>query len=109
MPVINISNESQFEDVVMHGEGLVMVDFWAPWCGPCKLMSPEIEKLSETLQDGVTIGKVDVDVMKEIALKHGIQGVPTVIFFKDGKELDRIVGYRPAASIETVVQSLLKN
>lgn len=73
--------------------GLVMVDFWAEWCGPCKMAGPVIEELSEEFKDKIMIAKLDVDAEPEIAGKYGVMSIPTVIVFKDGKEVARQVGF----------------
>jgi len=72
---------------------MVMVDFWAEWCGPCKMAGPVVEELSEELKDKLLVAKLDVDAEPELAGKHGVMSIPTVILFKDGKEVGRQVGF----------------
>jgi len=71
----------------------VLVDFWAPWCGPCKMLSPIIEEASTKLEGKAVVGKVCVDDEKELAMKFSVMSIPTIVVFKDGKEVDRSVGY----------------
>ena len=81
------------------GEGkLMMVDFWADWCGPCKMLGPVIESLAGQYEGRAVVGKVNVDEEQELAIRYGIMNIPTVIFFKDGKEIDRKVGIMPPAA-----------
>lgn len=80
-------------DEVVNSEKLVVLDFYAPWCGPCKFLSPTIDQLSEEFSDkGVTIGKIDVDAQPDLSEKYGIRNVPTVLFLKGGEVIDRKVG-----------------
>lgn len=98
---MNIS-DSNFEDIIT-GELPVMVDFWAPWCGPCRMISPVVEELSEEYQDKVLICKCNVDDNDEAPLKYAVRNIPTLLFFKDGKLVDRLVG---AVSKQDIVNKL---
>ena len=82
----------------LKGDKLVMVDFWASWCGPCRMLGPVVEKLAEQYEGKAVIGKVNVDEQQELAVRYGVMSIPTVIFFKDGKEIDRKVGVMPAGA-----------
>ena len=82
-----------FDKALSQGK-LMMVDFWADWCGPCRMLGPVIEQLAGRYPD-VVVGKVNVDDEQELALRYGVMSIPTVIFFKDGKEIDRKVGVMP--------------
>jgi len=85
-------NEESFQAALETGK-LMLVDFWAPWCGPCRMLGPVIEQLAEEYEGkDVIIGKVDTDENLELTKKYGIANIPTVIFFKDGQEIDRKVG-----------------
>ena len=88
-------NKESFDKSLNEGK-LMMVDFWANWCGPCRMLGPVIEQLAEQYGDKAVIGKVDVDDQAELAMRYGVMSIPTVIFFKDGKEIDRKVGVQPA-------------
>jgi thioredoxin 1 len=74
--------------------GLVLVDFWAPWCGPCKIMGPVLNDLAESAGDDVTIGKLNVDHNQPIAAKYKVRSIPTLILLRDGQEIDRFVGVK---------------
>lgn len=79
-------------DEVLKTDKLVMIDFWAEWCGPCRMVSPIIEQLAEEYKDKVVIGKIDVDENNEATEKFGIRNIPTVLFIKNGQVVDKIVG-----------------
>ena len=84
-------NKESFEQAVNSGK-LVMVDFWAAWCGPCRMLSPVIDGLDKRYEGKVVIGKVNVDEEQELAIRYGVMSIPTVIFFKNGREIGRKVG-----------------
>ncbi len=85
----------------------MVVDFWAPWCQPCKVISPIVEELSEKYEDGAAFAKLNIDDNPHSPVKYGIMGVPTLLFFKDGQLVDRIVGVAPRARIEAVLKGIL--
>ena len=82
-----------FEADVLNSKEPVVVDFYADWCGPCHMMTPAVEQLAEEYAGKVSIGKLDVDVNQEIAIRYGVMGIPTLGLFKDGQLVDRMVGY----------------
>ena len=86
-------NSKDFKDAI--GNGTVLVDFWAGWCMPCKMLAPVIEEIAGEVGDGVKVGKVDVDAEGDIAMEYGIMSIPTVILFREGKEERRFVGVQP--------------
>lgn len=106
MAIVTVHNSEEFEREVLQASKLVLVDFWASWCGPCKLVAPEVEAVAEKMADTLKVVRVDVDECKELALIHGVQGVPTMVFFQHGEEKDRIAGYRPAAAIEAALKTV---
>ena len=93
MAVIQVT-EDNFDEVVMKSEKPVLIDFYADWCGPCKMMSPIVEQISEKYADKYVVCKVNVDEQEELAVKFGIQSIPTLVLVKNGVETGRAVGYR---------------
>lgn len=83
--------------------GTVLVDFWAGWCMPCKMLSPIIEEIAEELKDSIKTAKVDVDAEGELAMQYGVMSIPTVIVFKDGQEFKRFVGVQPKEAYMVVL------
>ena len=86
---------------------LMMVDFWAAWCGPCRMLAPMVDDLAAKYEGKAVVGKVNVDEEQELAIRYGVMSIPTVIFFKDGKEIDRKVGVMPAGAFTQVLDSNL--
>ncbi|WP_312644069.1 thioredoxin [Hydrogenoanaerobacterium sp.] len=84
-----------FEQEVIGGNGVALVDFWAEWCGPCRMLGPTIDELADELDGSVLVGKVNVDEQGDIAARFNVMTIPTVILFKDGAEFDRSVGFLP--------------
>ena len=99
-------HKESFEQAVNSGK-LVMVDFWAAWCGPCRMLSPVIDGLDKRYEGKVVIGKVNVDEEQELAITNGVMSIPTVVFFKDGKEIDRKVGVMPDKAYAAVLDANL--
>ncbi|RJQ20017.1 MAG: thioredoxin [Nitrospiraceae bacterium] len=94
-------------DQTIKSPGLVMVDFWATWCGPCKIIAPVIEELAKEYAGKVTFAKVNTDENPDLASRHNIRGIPTLIFFKDGKVLDQVVGAVPKTQLKSKIDSLV--
>ncbi len=103
MAVVEIK-EAQFDEEVLKSDKPVFVDFYATWCGPCKMMSPILEQLSEEKQD-VKCAKIDVDDAERLAMLYGISSIPCMILFKNGEEADRVVGAVPKQKLEQVVSA----
>ena len=98
-------DNANFESEVLNNEGPVLVDFFATWCGPCKMVAPLLEQVSEEMGDKIKIGKLDIDQSPELASKYGVMSIPTFIMFKDGKEVAKNVGSMPKAGIEEFINS----
>ena len=94
---LEITDES-FESVVLNSEKPVMVDFWAAWCGPCRMVGPIIEELSADFEGRAIVGKLDVDTNQEFAAKYGVRNIPTVLVFKDGEVVGKQVGVAPKST-----------
>jgi thioredoxin 1 len=91
---VKVLNKDNFEESVLKNENPVVVDFWAPWCGPCRMLSPVVDQVAEETE-GVSFGKVNVDEEKELASRYGIMSIPALVLFRDGKAVDSMVGFRP--------------
>lgn len=98
--------DSNFEALVAEGKPLV-VDFWATWCGPCRMVGPTIEALAEQYAGKVNVGKVNVDENEELPAKFGIRNIPTVLFIKDGQVVDKVVGAAARPVFEEKINALL--
>ena len=97
MAVVHVTNET-FEKEVMQAEGTVLVDFWASWCGPCRMLGPVIDQLGNELTD-VKVCKIDVDANQELAGKYKVETIPTLVVLEGGKEIKRSVGVQPKPAI----------
>ena len=95
-----------FEREVASATGVALVDFWAEWCGPCLALGPTVDKLAEDFAGQATVAKVQVDENPELAERFGIRSIPTLIFFRDGQEVDRVVGALPYTEIEAKLRGL---
>lgn len=102
-----VINTIEFQNEVLNSPGVVLVDFFAVWCGPCKMLTPVLDELSVHMEGSAKILKVDVDRSPEIAQRYGISTVPTMILFKDGKAVEKIVGFQPKSVLRSRLQYLL--
>ena len=102
MAIIHTDTSSSFESEVLNASGTVQVDFFATWCGPCKMLSPVLERVADKHSD-IKVVKVDVDKAPDLASRYGVMGVPTMIVFKDGQISTKSVGYKNEAGVEALL------
>jgi thioredoxin 1 len=104
--IIELS-DSTFESEVVNSDVPVLVDFWAPWCGPCRAIAPIVEEISSSYEGKIKVGRMNVDENQSTTMKFGIRSIPTIIMFKGGKAVDQIIGAVPKGEIERVVDKSL--
>ena len=95
--------KQNFEAEVLQSDKPVLVDFWAPWCGPCRMLAPAVAQIAEEYEGKAKVGKVNVDDEPELAARFGISGIPTVLVFKNGQLAETLVGLRPKAELEALL------
>jgi thioredoxin 1 len=100
--------DANFIEVVLQAKTPVLVDFWAPWCGPCLMVSPLVEELADEYEGRVGFAKVNVDETPRIASQYGVMSIPTLILFKDGKPVSNIVGFRPKDELKKRLDTVLE-
>jgi thioredoxin 1 len=99
--------DANFEELVVNSDKPVMIDFWAVWCGPCRIIAPIVEEMAEEYDGKALIGKVDVDSNPDVAMKYGIRNIPTVLFLKGGEVADKQVGAAPKQAFTAKLDALL--
>lgn len=99
--------QENFDAFITQADKPVLVDFWATWCGPCRMLAPVVEEVATEKQDSLIVGKVDVDTCPELAQKFGIMSIPTLILFKDGQPVDKRIGFMPKDELEQMVNQAL--
>ena len=105
---VTTATDDNFETEVLKSDKPVLVDFWAPWCGPCKAIGPIVEVLAEQLKDSVKIMKLNVDESQKTALKYSVRSIPTIILFKDGKIFNTLIGLVPKDRLEDFIKIRLR-
>lgn len=100
-------SDNDFEAEVLKAKEPVLVDFWAPWCGPCKLAGPVIDELAKDYQGKVKVGKLNVDDHPRLAEKYGVMSIPTIIIFKNGQEVERLAGFPGKPGYEDLIKKVL--
>ena len=99
--------DTNFKDEVLEKKGVAVVDFWAEWCGPCRMITPIIEELSGDYEGKAVIGKLNVDTNPEVAMKYGVRSIPTILIMKDGEVVDKQVGATSKAALEEKINAHL--
>jgi len=102
-----VVNDGQFEEIVLKSERPVLVDFWAPWCGPCRAVAPVVEELTKDFEGKVDFVKVNVGESPDIATKYSITSIPTLMIFKDGKPVQQFIGLRPKGDFQRVLNNFI--
>jgi thioredoxin 1 len=100
-------SQANFDAEVKQASKPVLIDFWAPWCGPCKMLGPIVDVLAEEYGDRLSVGKLNVDDNQSLAAQFGVRGVPTLIFFKGGQEVKRVVGAVPKNQLQKTIEEVL--
>jgi len=96
--------DSSFEATVLNAEGAILVDFWAEWCGPCRMIAPVLDEIAEELDGVIKVGKLNVDENNQTPAQFGVMSIPTLIIFKGGQEVERIIGFKPKAELSALLK-----
>lgn len=106
--VVLTVNDTNFEELILHASVPALIDLWAPWCAPCRMIAPVVEELAADYQGKAVIGKLNVDENSGVASRYGVTSIPTLIFFKDGEVKDQMIGV-PAGNAKRMIEDKLKN
>ncbi|WP_018921664.1 thioredoxin [Salsuginibacillus kocurii] len=101
MAIVNVTDQNFGDET---SEGVVLADFWAPWCGPCKMIAPVLEEIDSEMGDDIKIAKLDVDENQETAGKYGVMSIPTLMIFKDGEVVEQVVGFQPKENLVELLE-----
>jgi len=107
MSVVNITSQTEFNEKVLKADKPVLVDFWAPWCGPCKMVGPEVEALAVDYADKALVCKINVDEQPQLASQFKVMSIPTILVIKQGREVNRVVGYRPRKELSAALDKAM--
>ncbi|SRR5689334_6932077 len=99
-------SDSNFQNDVLKSDQPVLVDFWAPWCGPCRMIAPVVEELANEYQGSIKIGKVNIDDNPNVAMNYGVNSIPTLMIFKGGQVVDRFVGVQPKSRLQQAIDAV---
>ena len=102
-----VFTDANFKNEVLSSKTPVLVDFWAEWCGPCRMLAPIVEKIAQDYSGKIKVGKLNVDDNPEVPQQYGIQGIPTMILFKNGQLAKQMVGFQPEEKIKSAIDSIL--
>lgn len=100
-------NEENFEEVVLKSDKPVLVDFWAAWCGPCRMVGPVVEEIAGEFADTAVVGKVDVDANQALSIKYGIRSIPALLYFKNGEVVDNVIGAVPKGTLVNKLEAAI--
>ena len=106
MAVINVGNETTFDEKILKTDRPVLVDFWASWCGPCKMAGPEVEAVEATVADKAVVAKVNIDELPDLTSRYNVKAVPTFIVFNGGKEINRFTGYKTRKDLLAALENI---
>ena len=104
---VNVTNQDSFQKDVVDAQVPVLVDFWAPWCGPCRAVGPVVEELAEAYENKMGFCKVNVDENPALAVSYGVMSIPTLIVFKEGKVAQKLIGYHPKDELQKLLDGVL--
>ena len=107
MAVQIIGSETEFQNLALKADKPVLVDFWAPWCSPCRMVAPEVEAVAQNFAGRALVVKVDVDEQAAVAAKYGVMSIPTLLVLKNGVEVSRFTGFRPRKDLEAALEEAL--